>query len=378
MSPDLIAKFGALAVLDPLQEEPASEAEETGHRLDWLPLEVTEKIAGHLKGGREGLEAFRALRLSCKELYKKTFRTFALTYFTDISFTFNKASLYRLKDLARHRRFGLSFSTFPTSLTCSTYRLPTGEAVRKCLMTTSDPARKLSAEQVADAISRAYQEKPGSFGPYLGIHDPPSVRDLVKRYLESARQQEDDTTTSLEILLLAEALAALPNIRDLACYGDRFAWGQEDWNTLAGIEVESFLYMEYLVSGETNLTIATRNLLAALAQTAIFRKMRGEQLIIEQLRLCGILYAPCLARAQEPCPRGLQLHKLGLSLYPLNEVFSRLRKLNVDVCTFWKRVGTRSVCESEAGCFPQSHGISDFVLQSRYRGARIYHVRYAP
>lgn len=36
--------------------------------LDRLPPEVTQNIAEYLKGERGGLRAFRALRLTCKEL----------------------------------------------------------------------------------------------------------------------------------------------------------------------------------------------------------------------------------------------------------------------------------------------------------------------
>jgi len=288
MSQDLITKFAALSVPGQSQKALATEAEETGHRLDWLPLEVTEKIAGYLKGSRAGLKAFRALRLSCKELYKKTFRTFALAYFSSVSFAFNRASLNRLSDLARHRRFGLSYRTFPTRLTCSTYRIPMGEAVRRCLVTDDpDPARSAYAEKVADAISRAYQEIQDSFGTYLGIYDEPHIRDVTQRFLRSAEAQMSDEDSGLDVHTLAEALAALPNLRTLASKGDRFAWGLEDWDALAGIKVDSFLYMEYHLSGETNVTVATRKLLAALAQAAVLRKMRGESLTITQLEFHG-------------------------------------------------------------------------------------------
>jgi hypothetical protein len=235
-------------------------------KLDPLPPEVTENIAEHLPGDHESLEAFRALRLACKELYLKTFRVFALAYFTDLSVAFTTASLYRLRDVTKHKNsFGLSLYTFPRSLTCSTYRLPTGNSVEKSLMTTSDPGRAQNADEVADAISRACKKGSGLFGSFLAPYDRPRTRDLARRYIKAAKEQSSIESTGDDVQLVANALAALPNVRSIGVRPDRHAWGQDDWDALAGIKIESFLYVEYLASGETNLTITARKLLAAVA-----------------------------------------------------------------------------------------------------------------
>lgn len=85
--------------------------------LDRLPPEVTQNIAEHLKGDHDGLEAFRALRLTCKELYFKTFRVFGIDYFSNISVAFNAVSLRRLQELVGHENsFGLSLTSFPKNL----------------------------------------------------------------------------------------------------------------------------------------------------------------------------------------------------------------------------------------------------------------------
>jgi hypothetical protein len=105
---------------------------------------------------RKILENYRALRLTCKDLYSKTFCVFALTYFTRISVAFNVKSLRRLHELSSHKNsFGLSLTSFPKELMCSTYRLPVDGTVRKALVLTKDPMRKAEAKVAADAIARA-------------------------------------------------------------------------------------------------------------------------------------------------------------------------------------------------------------------------------
>lgn len=301
--------------------------------MDQLPPEVTENIAEHLQGDHESLEAFRALRLTCKELYLKTFRVFALTYFTNISVAFTTASLHRLRDVAAHKNsFGLSLNTFPKSLTCSTYRLPTGNAVEKALITTSDPDRVLNADEVADAIARACKKGSGLFGGFLSPYDLPSTRGLARRYMKAAEEQSSIESNGDDVKLIANALAALPNVRSIGTAPDRHAWGQDDWDTLAGIKIESFLYREYLASGETNLTITTRKLLAAVAEAASLCELRGHQLILEQVDLQSGRYTQCEDLVSSP--RNLQLHKLNISksLLPrLQDALSKLKRLYISV-----------------------------------------------
>ena len=118
--------------------------------LDRLPSEVTENIVEHLKGDHGGLKAFRALRLTWKKLYFQTFRVLGINYFSKISVALNAASLHHLQELAGHENsFGFSLTSFPESLTCSTYRLLTGDAVRQPLITILDPAKSLDAEDAA-------------------------------------------------------------------------------------------------------------------------------------------------------------------------------------------------------------------------------------
>jgi hypothetical protein len=318
-------------------------------KLDRLPPEVTENIAEYLQGDHESLEAFRALRLTCKELYLKTFRVFAIAYFTNLSVAFNLISLNRLRDVANHKNsFGLSLYTFPRTLTCSTYRLPTGNAVKKCLLITSDPARMKHGDEVADAISRACQKGSGLFGSFLAPYDRPRARDLARRYMNATEEQGHLESTGDDVKLLATGLAGFPNIKSIGASADRHAWGQDDWDKLAGIRIESFLYMEYLATGETNLTVITRKLLAAVAEAGVLCKSRGGHLVIERLCLHGKFDRKC--EGLELGPVNLQLHKLN---FPdtlqsrLKDALSRLKRLCICVCWFTKDAPPATDYESE-------------------------------
>ena len=321
----------------------------TDRKLDRLPPEVTQNIAESLPDDHEGLEAFRALRLASKELYLKTFRTFALAYFTKLSVAFNIASLHRLQEVANHKNsFGLSLNTFPTSLTCSTYRLPTGDTVRKCFTTTPSPARSEEAEEIADSISRACQKGPGLFKSFLGPYDRPRTRDLARRYMKAAEDQSLMESTGNDVKILAHALATLPNVRNIGIAPDRRAWGQDDWDSLVGIRIESFLYMEYLASGQTNLTVTTKKLLSAVAGANDLCKSRQDQLIIEQVDLQGGYDDQC--NDLEPCPHNLQLHKLSTSKslqMRLRAGLSHLKRLYISVCRITSHAPPVTDVESE-------------------------------
>lgn len=168
----------------------------------------------------------------------------------------------------------------------------------------------------------------------------PHLNALARQYMNLVDQQESMEATGLDVNLLAEALAAFPSIITIRCWGDRHAWGQEDWETLAGIKIESFLYMEFLISEETGLTVTARKLLAAIAQASMLRKSQGGQLIIEQLQLEGRMDSKGNALKCERCPRNLQMHKLDISdiLEPLREAFTHLKGLDVAVCKITNHV----------------------------------------
>jgi hypothetical protein len=177
---------------------------------------------------------------------------FAIAYFSNLSVAFNLASLHRLRDVATHKNsFGLSLYTFPRSLTCSTYRLPTGDAVDMTILCDADPATREKAQAAIEGIARAFKKQPSVKNTH---HD----RGVVGRYIKASSEQSSIESTGYDIKSLAESLAWLPNVRGVGCLGDSKFWGQEDWEAVAGFKNESFLYLEYLASGGTNLTVATR------------------------------------------------------------------------------------------------------------------------
>lgn len=190
--------------------------DQTDRRVDRLPPEIIERIAKclHNDEQEEILEDYRALRLTCKELYLKTFRVFDLTYFTRISVAFNVKSLRRLRELANHTNcFGLSLTTFPKELICSTYRLPVDGTVQNAFMLTTDPIRNANAKLIVKAIASACE---------VGIRRPPAGRSShtktgVRRYRETAGEQRSIESSGYDVRVLAGSIAASPNIHTVNC-----------------------------------------------------------------------------------------------------------------------------------------------------------------
>jgi hypothetical protein len=137
-------------------------------------------------------------------------------------------------------------------------------------------------------------------------------------------------------------------VRCIGTSPDRHAWGQVDWDTLAGIKIESFLYVEYLASGETNLTIATRKLLAAVAGAGVLCKSRGDQLIIEQVDLQGGHDGQC--EDVERSLNNLQLHRLNITdvlQTRLKDALSQLKRLYISVCRITRSASPTTNIQSE-------------------------------
>lgn len=91
--------------------------------------------------------------------------------------------------------------------------------------------------------------------------------------------------------------------------------------------------MEYLASGETNLTIATRKLLAAVAEAGVIRRSRGYRLIIEQVDLQGGHDAE--REDLEGSPNNLKLHRLNIMdtlQTRLKDALSQLKRLYISLC----------------------------------------------
>jgi hypothetical protein len=105
-----------------------------------LPPEITERTAAFLRveysnsdadeetsietdpattmsASEKSMYDFRAFRLTCKDIYLKTFRLFGRRYFSTVSVRFTRVSLDRLRDLANYKNsFGLTLLEFPSHL----------------------------------------------------------------------------------------------------------------------------------------------------------------------------------------------------------------------------------------------------------------------
>jgi hypothetical protein len=223
--------------------------------LDCLPSEVTENIASFLKGEHRewGLADFRALRLTCKDLYMETFRLYGVTYFTNASVSFTAASLHRLQYIARYtNKHGLYLSSFLKALRCSTYRLPMGDAVGTLLIPATHLTESAETGAKIEAIALACRigiERAIVAGPYNS-----RIQAIVQMYRKATMEQQSLECNGRDIKSLAKAMAALKSLKAVSCVVGSQSWGEMDWSTIAGIDRASFSFMEFKVSGKSNLT----------------------------------------------------------------------------------------------------------------------------
>jgi hypothetical protein len=231
------------------QEIPASMISTTTAALpylDCLPSEVTDKIASFLEGEHRewGLADFRALRLTCKELYMRTFNLYGVTYFTNISVYFTHASLHSLQYIARHtNKYGLCLSSFPKDLRCWTYRLRTGDAVGTLLIPATHLTESAETGAAIEAIALACRigiERAIVVGPYNS-----RIQAIVQMYRKAAVEQQSVECNGRDIKSLAKAMAALKSLEAVSCVVGSQSWGEMDWSTIAGIDRASFSFMEY-------------------------------------------------------------------------------------------------------------------------------------
>jgi hypothetical protein len=247
-----------------------------------LSPEVTENIARHLKneydGENEGWvhDDFRALRLTCKDLYLKTFRLYGITYFTDVSVVLTKHSLERLRKVATSTNgFGLSLSSFPNSITCSTYRLPSGDKVGELLMPERDLVKgRLTTQHLIHSIGFACRATGGRYLPRLDLKDS-YVKDIVDAYLRTVKEQQSMDGNGYDVR---------------GCDANTKAWGQLDWSDRASILNASFSHMDHAVSGKSNLTTTAERVLRAIGQASVICQYEGRHLHIQ---------APVLYRRSE-------------------------------------------------------------------------------
>jgi hypothetical protein len=303
--------------------------------LDGLPPEVTEHIARFLEGEHRGwgLDDFRALRLTCKDIYLKTFRLYGVTYFTEVSVAFTTISLRRLRDIATHNNsFGLSLSTFPKDLKCSTYRLPSGVTVRRQLLQARGSESCPATKAVVKAISLACwagSDQPAIAGPYS-----PRIQAIVRKYSKALMEQRSLEASGLDIRSLGENMAALPNLKAVTCTVQIEGWGQPDWLAIAGLPKAAFQSVEHTAVGTSNLTLATTKVMCDIGHASAIRRLQGRQLYLDHLEFRGDVEKEGRVDGRGVgCPQNVALHRIDVSAYaePLKEALSQLKILYMDI-----------------------------------------------
>jgi hypothetical protein len=250
-----------------------------------LPPEITERIATFLQvfdpdsDASDGLSAetniddamnasemsmcdFCALRLTCKDLYLKTFRLFGRCYFTTVSVGFTGASLERLRRLAIYKNsFGLTLFEFPSHLIVSTLRLlPESEAHR--IFSISDPQE--DAQAVVSTINLLCElgiesyNVPGTYNPEICA--------IAGEYRKAVASQQSLTISRFDINKIARAIATFPKFCSITLDAYDKSWGEEDWQEIAGFDRRVFTSFGDIHTGQNNLEFALNRVLQAVAQ----------------------------------------------------------------------------------------------------------------
>jgi hypothetical protein len=309
-------------------------------RLDALQQEVTENIARFLPAAYEdknkGLDDFRALRLTCKDLYLKTFRLYGVTYLSDVSVVLTKHSLERLRNVATCKNgFGLSLSSFPKSITCSTYRLPSGERVEALLMPEQDLSKDHRTQRAIHAIGFACRAPSGRYLPGLDLNDS-HVTNIVDAYVEAVTEQRSMDGNGHDVRSLAETMVLLPNLEGVGCDVNCKAWGQIDWSARADIRSESFSCMDHAVSGKSNLTTTAEKVLRAIGQASVICQYEKRHIRLKHLSFIGELGSSSAdAELIIQCihPQNVALHRIDISglEHPLRDALSQLISIELEV-----------------------------------------------
>jgi hypothetical protein len=152
----------------------------------------TERSMAAMTASKKTKDDFCALRLTCKDLYLKTFRLFGRYYFTIVSVGFTRASLDRLRVLASYKNtFGLTLFEFPSHLIVSTLRLlPENEVDR--LFSISDPQEDTHAVVAAiimlSEIGIESYNIPGTYNP--------DTYAIAGNYRKAVASQQSVTTST--------------------------------------------------------------------------------------------------------------------------------------------------------------------------------------
>ena len=232
--------------LAPLSRLPAEITEKIADLLSfnpvaevWVPTGATaQDIESSMKAAnaeRTTKEDFCAFRLTCKDVYLKTFRLFGQRYFTKVSVGFTRVSLDRLRELTSYKNnFGLTLNEFPSDMVVSTHRLLPGSEVGR-IFSASDPNG--DAQSVVATINLLHEMDvecyniPGTYDRNLYV--------VAAQYTKDAADQKSITTSDYDVDTIAQSLAAFPKFHSIALDAFDSSWGEKDWDVLAGFRVAS-------------------------------------------------------------------------------------------------------------------------------------------
>lgn len=210
-----------------------------------LPPEITERIAAYLRvsgddsDDDEGSSAetdaamttsatemsmnnFRAFRLTCKDVYLKTFRLFCRNYFTTVSVGFTSASLDRLRALASYKNsFGLTLFEFPSHLIVSTLLLLPASEVHR-ILSISGPQE--DAQAVVAAINMLCELQVERYN-IPGTYNPDTYA-IAGKYRKAVASQQLLTTLSDDIKTIARAIATFTKFCSVTLDAYDQSWGR--------------------------------------------------------------------------------------------------------------------------------------------------------
>ena len=283
-----------------------------------------------MMASRRTKEDFCALRLTCKDVYLKTFRLFGRYYFTTVSVGFTRVSLDRLRTLASYKNtFGLTLFEFPSHLIVSTLRLlPENEVDR--LFSMSDPQE--DAQAVVAAITMLSELGIESYN-VPGEYNPDTYA-IAGNYRKAVASQQSLTTSSCDINKIARAIATFPKFCSIALDTYEKSWGEEDWQNIAGFDRRVFVSSGDINSGQNNLEFTLNRILQAIAQAQTICHANGRTLNFFSLT------TGAFDGSGDCCPYSHQNVRLqSLDIQPfsrkaLKAAFSRLKFLSIDIYDF--------------------------------------------
>jgi hypothetical protein len=300
-------------------------------RVEYLDLNadgeisvVTEPVLS-MSASERSMYDFRAFRLTCKDVYLKTFRLFGRRYFSKVSVGFAFVGLRRLKDIACYKNtFGLTLAEFPSHLSISTFRLPSIPllAGRRWV----PPWAPADAHAIrACILLLACQLGSGNYsvtGPYsYDIHA------VASQYRSALCDQQLIGILDKDINAIAYSMGGFPNLTSITLDPRAKSWGVRDWSTITGREEKTFTENEDTCTGQSDMEYTFQRVLQAIAKAETLCQVTGRKLNLSKIEaersVAGIIKLQ-------------NLHVQPSSRATLQAAFSRLTSITINIDNFSK------------------------------------------